>query len=226
MMFVFFGFVIGCLIPAVASRFGKVLPADPGRILKNLWHRPHFPQKSDVARNRLFMRKWHRLLLRSVLWGCMLSILFGIGQLFLPSDLAPYAPIFITIVCLGIVIDAQYFLLPDFLTIPLLLSGFAVSTTVSVLTPQASIAGAVFGYTVATLGGLMMRHPSAELGGGDVKMLTGMGAWLGVLGLNFTLVLSFLLFAVSAAWHNRRSGAYGPALGVAGLIALFLIYRL
>ena len=55
-------------------------------------------------------------------------------------------------------------------------------------------------------------------------MLTGMGAWLGILGLNFTLVLSFLLFAAAATWLNRRSGAYGPALGVAGLLSLFLVY--
>ena len=218
------GFTIGFLIPAVASRFGKVLPADPGRILKTLWHKPHFPKDSSVARNRLLKAKWIRFGIRSLGWGLILSILFGASQIFLSPDLAPYAPIFITIVCLGIVVDAQYFLLPDFLTIPLLLSGFAVSLAASALSPEASIAGAIFGYGVSTLAGLMMRHPASELGGGDVKMLTGMGAWLGILGLNFTLVLSFLLFAAAATWLNRRSGAYGPALGVAGLLSLFLVY--
>ena len=218
------GLFIGFLIPAVAGRFGKVLPADPGRILKTLWHRPHFPKNASVDRNRRLMQKWRQLGVRSVLWGLVVSTLFVMAALFLPPDLVPYAPIFITIVCLGIAVDVQYFLLQDFLTIPLLLSGFAVSVLISDLSPEASISGAVFGYGVATLAGLMMRHPSAELGGGDVKMLTGMGAWLGILGLNFTLILSFLLFAVVAVWQNRRSGAYGPALGIAGLLAFFLIY--
>lgn len=218
------GLFIGFLIPSVASRFGKVLPADPGRILKTLWHRPHFPKNVSVDRNRRLAQKWRQLCLRSVLWGLILSTLFEMSALFLPADFVPYAPIFITIVCLGIAVDAQYFLLPDFLTIPLLLAGFTVSVLVQDLSPEASIAGALFGYGVSTLAGLMMRHPAAELGGGDVKMLTAMGAWLGILGLNFTLILSFLLFAVMAVWQNRRSGAYGPALGIAGLLALFFVY--
>ena len=105
------GLFIGFLIPSVASRFGKVLPADPGRILKTLWHRPHFPKNVSVDRNRRLAQKWRQLCLRSVLWGLILSTLFEMSALFLPADFVPYAPIFITIVCLGIAVDAQYFLL-------------------------------------------------------------------------------------------------------------------
>ena len=40
---VLFGSLIGLLLPSVAGRFGKILPADPGMVLLTLFHRPRFP---------------------------------------------------------------------------------------------------------------------------------------------------------------------------------------
>ena len=57
------GFILGFLMPITASRFGKVLPADPGMILLRLWHLPHFPKTGDVYRARLLRKKWMKL------WG-------------------------------------------------------------------------------------------------------------------------------------------------------------
>ena len=61
-------------------------------------------------------------------------------------------------------------------------------------------------------------------GGGDLKMITALGAWLGILGLNYTLVLSFLLFILFNALPVQRKGAYGPALNLASIIVFFIMY--
>ena len=61
-------------------------------------------------------------------------------------------------------------------------------------------------------------------GGGDLKMITALGAWLGLMGLNYTIIISFLLFIVLNALPVQRKGAYGPALGLASLIVFFIMY--
>ena len=77
------GFILGFLMPITASRFGKVLPADPGMILLRLWHRPHFPKTGDVYRARLLRKKWMKLWGYSVLWGVIMAVLFGLTPVFL-----------------------------------------------------------------------------------------------------------------------------------------------
>ena len=132
---------------------------------------------------------------------------------------------FITIGLL-MAIDHQYFLLPDFFTIPLLFCGFGFSLATGFLTPWASFLGAVFGYALCTVSVWIMhlRLKRAEFGAGDVKMVTALGAWMGYEGLNITLALSFVFFAVWARLTHRKTGAFGPALGLAAILVLFGLY--
>ena len=61
LLYISIGFLMGLFIPAVSSRLGKILPADPGTIVLQLWHKPRFPKSPSVARNRLFYQKWQRI---------------------------------------------------------------------------------------------------------------------------------------------------------------------
>ncbi len=219
------GFCIGGLMPIISSRFGKILPADPGMVLLRLFHKPHFPFTPNVDRRRHLVRKWLKLILHSFTWGCLMSILYMASSVFLVPQMGVWGMIFCTIICFCIIVDQQYFLLPDFFTIPLLLMGFSAATFVDDLPIEYSLVGAFFGYFVSVFSVFIMGliH-KAEFGAGDVKMVIALGTWLGAPGLNFTLVLSFMLFALRILLKVKRSGAFGPALGFASLISFFIIY--
>lgn len=221
----FLGFILGFFLPLLASRFGKIISSDPGSMLYLLCHRPRFPQSKKKKRIELLKFKWQKMLYFSIGWGAFLSCLF----IFISSQYPPvfwgWLGIFCYIICVCIIIDQQFFLLPDFWTIPLLLLGFGFSLATPFISPVESLIGAVFGYTVCVASVFFVRlFKQTEFGGGDVKMLTALGAWLGYMGLCSTLVLSFVLFLIPALLQQKKVGAYGPALGFASLIVLFWIY--
>ena len=225
LIYILSGFLIGVLLPACASRFGKILPADPGTIVLQLWHKPVFPKSNNVARNRLFHQKWKKLILFSFLWGLTLSVVFAVSKIYLPSNLSVWGCILAVIVAYCFVVDAMYCLLPDFFTLPLLILGFAMASFSSVISPTSSAIGAGFGYLIAIVSVVLMGfNKRIEFGAGDAKMMAGIGAWLGIYGLNFALIISFFLFAIQTGLQAKREGAYGPALGLAGLITFFILY--
>lgn len=225
LLYILSGFLIGLLLPAISSRFGKILPADPGTIILQLYHKPHFPKSNNVTRNRLLHQKWKKLFLSSFLWGITLSFVFSFAKLYLEPDLAIWGCVLTTIVGFCFVVDAMYCLLPDFFTIPLLILGFMMSSFTSVLPETSSALGATFGYLIATVSVILLGFSrQVEFGAGDAKMMAAIGAWLGILGLNFALIMSFFFFAIQTGIQVKRGGAYGPALGIAGLITFFIIY--
>lgn len=221
------GFLMGILIPAIASRFGKVLPADPGMILVTLWHKPCITKSKDAKKNEKLKRLWQKFIFVSFFWGMLLAILFVLTDVFFKNEMQIFVCLFIFIVSLLMSIDKMYFLLPDFFTVPLLVLGF---TFVFVCDGPVSMAdaliGAWYGYGVSVLSVVLMSFfKQAEFGAGDAKMLTALGAWLGLIGLSFTIVLSFIFFAVESFVYKRKSGAFGPALGAAALIVFFMTFK-
>ena len=220
------GFLFGLIIPAVASRFGKVLPADPGLILAHLWHKPRPPKRKEGKRYALWQYKWKKLKIFSLCWGLIMASLFACAYVYIGPSVIGWTGGFLLIIGFLIAVDHQYFLLPDFFTIPLLFLGFGFACTTGFLSPMDSFVGAVFGYILCTLSVYMMNFmfKHAEFGAGDVKMVTALGAWLGYTHLNITLLLSFIFFAAWAFITRRRSGAFGPALGLAAIIMLFVGY--
>ena len=158
--------------------------------------------------------------------GILTTLLFVFCFYFLPSSYVIWGYVFCWILCVSMVIDAEYWLLPDFFTIPLLLIGLCFSNLHPQVGIQTALIGSIFGYLLSVFSvffmGIFSKNP--QLGGGDVKMITALGAWLGILGLNYTLILSFLLFVILNFFHFQRKGAYGPALGIAAIIAFFIMY--
>ncbi len=221
------GFLLGLSVPAIASRFGKILPADPGLICAQLWHKPRFPKSPSAHRTRKFYSKWRRLILRSVLWGMVLAVFYGVTYVYVDPKMVVYACVFLYMVALLMTVDHQFYLLPDFFTIPLLLLGI----TVAYVVPQAHLSfadklvGAWFGYLLSTVSVFIMSFfKKGEFGAGDVKMLTALGAWFGAIFLNCILVMSFVFFYICVMRKKRRSDAFGPALGAASIIMFFYVY--
>lgn len=225
LIYVLIGLISGFLIPFIAGRFGKIIPADPGNLILNLWHRPRFSTVYDPARAFLLKRLWYKLYIWAGFWAICHAVLFALSYTILPETICIYACVFIWIINVCSVIDADYWLLPDFFTLPLLLLGLIFHAQVNVYDISFALVGSVAGYLVSILSVLVLaKSKNKELGGGDVKMITALGAWLGLMGLNICLILSFFLFVLFSWLPVQKKGAYGPALGTAALIVFFMMF--
>ena len=126
-------------------------------------------------------------------------------------------------------IDWKHQIIPNRLSYPTVAVGFIISLFSPHITWQSSLigaAGAFAGFVgIAYLGRLLFRKDS--LGGGDIKLAAGLGAFLGIWKVLLVVVLSaavglvFSLFAmaVSASIRKNRIIPFGPFLAVAALIA-------
>jgi prepilin peptidase CpaA len=112
----------------------------------------------------------------------------------------------------AVVTDVRHYKIPNALTFPLLLSGGLYQ----VFSPFGQGIGyCVLGFLVATLP-LLVMHFRGAMGAGDVKLVAGLGVWLGpVIGINGVFItLSvhaiFSLFVLAmqrrmfVAWHAMR----------------------
>ena len=114
-------------------------------------------------------------------------------------------------------------MLPDVLTIPLLLLGLAYSLWGNGIPIDASLSGAIYGYLLPSVSVLIVSpFLKDSFGGGDVKMLAALGAWFGMIPLSILLLISVISFICWAFWTKQRAGAYGPHLALAAVITLFL----
>lgn len=97
-------------------------------------------------------------------------------------------------------IDVQWFLLPDVLSLPLLLGGLGVTIVTARDEVFSHALGAVVGYL--GLRGLALSYRLLRgregIGAGDAKLLAASGAWLGVAALPWVILLAALGGLVSA----------------------------
>ena len=128
-------------------------------------------------------------------------------------------------------IDNRMMLLPDLITLPLLISGFAYASFNGyiladniILAVQNSVLGATFGYLIPTIAALFMVRKNPEaFGGGDIKLLSAIGAWLGLTTIPYVILISCVVFAISCFINKKRVGAFGPSIVIATLISIFLL---
>jgi len=128
------------------------------------------------------------------------------------------------------VIDLHHQIIPDVISLPGIVLGFAVSFVNPLVGWQSSAIGILAGggilYLVAAGYYLLTRREG--MGGGDIKLLAMIGGFLGWKSLVFVVFASSILgslVGIGAMLKQKKGGQtvipYGPFLAVAALLYLF-----
>jgi leader peptidase (prepilin peptidase) / N-methyltransferase len=127
-------------------------------------------------------------------------------------------------------IDLDTYLIPDVLSLSGMLAGFALSFFTPRLSWLDSLLGIVLGggfFFLIAIGYQYLRHKDG-LGGGDIKLLAMIGAFLGWPGVVFTVLAASLVGTVVGLvvmWRSRKGLGtmlpFGPFLASGALLYLF-----
>ena len=222
MIYILAGFIFGALVPYMSRRFAKFMPATPAYALYRLIK----PVKTAHKKNEKYCRLMRAYGLRSLIYAALCAglsalVVWRLGG----SGLCWWLGLVWTLMLLA-EIDIKMFLLPDILTVPLLICGFVFASSLHpYIQPFESSAAALAGYVIPVIASLLMLRRSKEaFGGGDIKLLSAVGAWLGLEGMLYTLLLACVLFGFYSLVRRQRSGAFGPALAAAAVVVLFFIF--
>lgn len=142
--------------------------------------------------------------------------------------LLAYGPFAAALVAIAF-LDLEHFWIPDRITYPGIALGLAYALFLPHLTFASALLGAVLGgvsfYVLAW--GYLRLTGREGLGGGDVKLMAMIGAFLGVRALPWVVLVSSVLGSVCGlgALAKGAKGAhtpipYGPFLGAAALVYL------
>lgn len=143
--------------------------------------------------------------------------------------LLAYGPFTAALVVLT-VLDLQYRWIPDVITYPGIALGLVLALLLPHLTFIAAASGAVLGAVLFHGVGWTYQKLTGRqgLGGGDVKLLALIGAFLGIQAIPVVILVSATLGSVVGlilAWRSGQgrltSIPYGPFLGLAALFYLF-----
>lgn len=157
---------------------------------------------------------WHYFLVELItpLLFIAVFLVYGLSLIFLKYLIFFSAGIVIFFV------DVFHQIIPDRISLPLIVSGLALA-----LLPQSdveiisSLAGAVFGFLVFWATAVLFEKITKKegLGGGDIKLITAIGAYVGLAGSIFTIIVSsFLALTIMiAAGHDKQKHfAFGSFL--------------
>lgn len=160
--------------------------------------------------------------------GCAVALALACLPFMLqPSMLFAARALACGVLLLLALIDARTGLLPDALTLPLLCAGLMLAWAGlgPTLQDAAIAAGTAYLLLCGLNVGFRLWRGRAGLGGGDVKLVAALGAWLGWAPLPILLLaacVAGLMFAVSGAGGRswRAPLAFGPFLAGAGALGL------
>lgn len=229
MIYAVYGFVFGLLIPFLARRFAKFMPATPGYALFRIIYPVKRVQADKWRANSTYRRLIKKYLMRSLGWAIVSGALSYCAYSCFEGVNTGWYLSLIWIMLLLYEIDERMLLLPDMLTVPLLILGFLYSAFAlygpqydTISPAQLSALGAAAGYVLPVIASLFLikKYPDA-FGGGDIKLLAASGAWLGFEAVPYLILLSSLIFAVFSLVKRQRAGAFGPAIVIATLVLVF-----
>ncbi|HXV22659.1 MAG TPA: A24 family peptidase [Alphaproteobacteria bacterium] len=123
-------------------------------------------------------------------------------------------------------IDLKSMLLPDRITLPLLVGGLIAAAVLTPARLSEHALGAAIGFLSLTALALLYERArgSVGLGGGDAKLFAAIGAWVGWMGLPSALLIAGIVGIGHAIVRGggRLTGAdripFGPALALGGWI--------
>lgn len=133
------------------------------------------------------------------------------------------------LICI-IVIDIYHQIIPDLISLPGIILGLAFSFLNTEVSPIDSLIGVLVGggslYLIAW--GYYLLRKQDGMGGGDIKLLGMLGAWLGWQSLLFVVFTSSLFGAIIGisllklkGQENNTRIPFGPFLSLAGIAYLF-----
>lgn len=156
----------------------------------------------------------------------VITLLLSLCFLYSENNFHPVLSIFLAVV-LGrlLALDLTHLVLPDVYTLPLIFFGL-------IIPPLFGLHGWLYGLTGAAIGFVFpllfaiavekLSNANSGMGGGDIKLLAAMGAWLGPIFLTFSLPLAcFLTLAFAFRIPKNQDLPFGP-----GLIISFIIFLL
>lgn len=232
MLYIIIGFTLGFTIPYIARRFAKIMMQTP-TLAYAIYHILKINKRVSKQKrlsNNKYLRLINRYFMRSLGWAIVTSALVFLISSVFPKSETPWL-IFFTIILLVLTeIDKRIQYLPDILTSPLLIAGFLYAAfagnilgETQAAAAQNSALGACFGYLIPVVASLLLirKHPD-NLGGGDIKILAAIGAWLGLTNIPYVILLSCVIFGINCFINKTRAGAFGPSIVLAALIFLFL----
>ena len=220
MLFVFCAFVFGFCVPYMARRFNKFMPATFAGALVELFR--HEKKLKAIRKNKLYKK----FMWRSLMCGLVNALIIFLALHFTTTINPAFLTLYICLLLLMAEIDFRSLLLPDILTVPLLLSGLlAASFDMGFVTVNESVLGAFAGYFLPVAVSLLIVWRKKDaFGGGDIKLLAAIGAWLGVEGLLYVIMVSSVLGILFAIVMRKKVMAFGPMLAIAGIGVAFWLY--
>lgn len=158
------------------------------------------------------------------------EVLNALGYVFIVWRFGPsaesvlYAILFSSLLVTS-VIDLRHKIIPDVITIPGIIAGLLASTFILPPGIKGSIAGAILGGSIFFIVAVASR---GGMGGGDIKLIAMIGAFLGWIDVLITIVLSSFigsLVGISMMIFLGKGRKYpvpfGPFLAIGGIISLF-----
>ncbi|MBE6443715.1 MAG: prepilin peptidase [Alphaproteobacteria bacterium] len=218
--YILLALIFGLFTPYTARRFAKFMPATFAGALFEIFR----PTKkvSLYRRNKLYKK----LVWRSIVEAFAFAIITYLAYIHFGVHGFGFIAMYIWLLLLMAEIDFRIFLLPDILTVPLLLLGFlASSLNMGFVAFNESAIGAFIGYFLPVLVSLLIvwRNKDA-FGGGDIKLLSALGAWLGVEGLLYVIVLASVLGIVYSLIRKKSVLAFGPMIALSGIVVAFWLF--
>jgi len=125
---------------------------------------------------------------------------------------------FFSFLIVASLIDFDTETIPNKLTIPGIIIGLAISPfTISVLRSALGVViGMVALYLIALVGGLIFKKEA--MGGGDIKFLAMIGAFVGPINVLIVLFIGSLIGAITGLIIKRRRIPFAPFLSVGGFV--------
>ena len=174
-------------------------------------------------------------MMRSLGWGIFCAAATYLFAVNFDSYYTCWYLAFLWIMLLLVEIDKRFMLLPDILTLPLLVLGFGYAAingvwldTVDpqlISNAQNSFMGACAGYSMPVIASMFLvwKYPDA-FGGGDIKLLAAIGAWVGLEPISYILLCSCILFALGCLIKKQRVGPFGPSIVYATLLICIFLF--
>lgn len=220
MPYILCAFVFGLFIPYMARRFAKFMPATFAGAMVELCR----SGKKVKAYRQL--KPYRKLAWRSIMSGIVTAGVTWLAYVHFGSFGFGFMAAYLWILLLLAEIDYRCFLLPDILTVPLLLLGFlASSLDMGLVAVGESAMGAIIGYFLPVAVSLLIVWRKKDaFGGGDIKLLAALGAWLGIEGLFYVIILASVLGIIYALARRQKSLAFGPMIALAGIVVAICLF--